>query len=1508
MKMRSRLQQQLIRLVVAMLLLAQLASGLQPAQLAQAANEDSAVGSQPTKVTRTVTIVQLIEEASAWLVNQGPVTDDWYAYTLGQAGKTIESGYLDAAKERVQSFTGATLPTEYAKLTLGVKAAGGDPQSFAGRNLLEPIYNRTDLAAQGANGVIYGLLALDSGSYTIPTDAVWTKDKLVGWLVQRHIKDQGWALNESDTTAQIDITAAALWALAPYKDRADVAVVVQEAVSWLATRQLDNGDLTVNRTNSNSLAMAVLGLSKQQKDGRQGSFAKPEGSLISALMHYSTGDGGFSYQAGGASDKFSTYQSLLALVAYDTLTGGLSGTYTVPVYTGSTNGKASVFIHVETSEGTMAEGFESARTPLEALQQLAARHSLPVVTMDSPFFDVYAIGGKAKNTSHGNYHYWGFNIKRNGTWTGDWDWKSTQLQPGDELAVMFGPYLGSALLDKIELEPKVPRNKEPFQVKVTQLDGMQSVPAAVYVKVGGQTVWTDAAGIAYFPGGYEATDERIEVTGALVNGFPSVVRGVQELPSLVQVRVEGPAGSLVAKQERASSVYEALQHTVTEHVYTDGMYFGISSVNGIEASGFHWWGFAVKRAGVWASTGGWKDTALQRGDEVLIYYSGMDTQIVHQYALTPSVPKAGQGFTIQVEQASWQGTSKAAGIQVRIGQTTVTTDTYGIAAFSGLPAGMHELVISGYREHDAPLIARWSAQLNVAPNVVTGSGSGEQAPSVSVSVDGGAARGSILSASSTPWQSGDTAYSVLVRALGADRVVSIGSGSSLYVSGIDGLNEFAHGPKSGWLYAVNCSYPSNSASSYALSQGDRVYWKYTVNGGDDVKATELPGCSSGGGSSGPVVGVNIADTAAKLDEELKKLTIRYDHQTPVSAKVATVVVKNGDKAMTKETADRLLQLARSNEVQLQKTVKSSEAAAIIDSQEEVQLIVPASALKEDTTLTVHKEEAGASRPEVLSSIFELGPDGTTFEKPVYVAIKAPLYGKTLDQLALVWLNESTGQWVPIPAVLDAETGIVTGAVNHFTKFAVIDKTKLKTADTNKLSEEVGKALAAVVRYVRQQEDGLTDWEAYGLAVAGEQVPAAYVAGVESLLQEKEGRLRLVTDYERIALGVHAAGGNPRDIAGYDLIDAIVNHQQMTLQGTNGPIFALTVLNEVGHEVETSSLWTREKLLSWLLERQHRDGGWPLAEGDSSSIDITAMALTSLAPHVSKPGVKAAVDRALGWLSTQQRADGGFGLEGTVPSESSAQVVLALSSLGISAEDERFVKAGGSVLSHLLTYQQADGGFAHLKGEPSSDIATEQALLALATYAAREQVTLSAAFTDASSISPWAAGYVQKAVKHGLMNGMDGQRFAPQQSLTRAQFVAIVLRLKGIQPVAAGQATKFDDVEPGSWYAPLVAEAHRQGFIEGMDERRFAPDRQVTREEMAIMLARAYGLTSLSAANLAPFLDIADANASSLAAIQAVQASGYMEGDDRNRFLPQAAVTREMAAAVAVRVLEKQRAS
>ena len=246
-----------------------------------------------------------------------------------------------------------------------------------------------------------------------------------------------------------------------------------------------------------------------------------------------------------------------------------------------------------------------------------------------------------------------------------------------------------------------------------------------------------------------------------------------------------------------------------------------------------------------------------------------------------------------------------------------------------------------------------------------------------------------------------------------------------------------------------------------------------------------------------------------------------------------------------------------------------------------------------------------------------------------------------------------------------------------------------------------------------------EWMVIGLARSGRTVPAGYYdAVVEYVKANADANERLhrakVTDNARVILALTAIGKDVTNVGGHNLLKGLDNMDYVQTQDINGPIFTLIALDS--HNYPTMGDVTREKLIQVILDAQLPDGGWNLS-GENADPDMTAMAIQALAPYYkTNETVKAAVDKALEALSALQRTDGGFGSWGTVNSESCAQVIVALTALGIDpTADSRFVKNGHTVLDALAGFYVTGGGFRHTAGGERNDMATEQGYYALAAY-------------------------------------------------------------------------------------------------------------------------------------------------------------------------------------------------
>lgn len=248
-----------------------------------------------------------------------------------------------------------------------------------------------------------------------------------------------------------------------------------------------------------------------------------------------------------------------------------------------------------------------------------------------------------------------------------------------------------------------------------------------------------------------------------------------------------------------------------------------------------------------------------------------------------------------------------------------------------------------------------------------------------------------------------------------------------------------------------------------------------------------------------------------------------------------------------------------------------------------------------------------------------------------------------------------------------------------------------------------------------------EWMALGLARSGRTVPEGYYDAVVKYVKDNidsNGRLdkNKATENARIILALTAIGKDVTNVDGHDLLAGLNEMSYLSKQGINGAIFTLIALDS--HSYTPAGDVTRDKLVQAILDAQiSSDGGWSL-DGKNADVDMTAMAIQALAAYYkSDSSAKKAVDKGLSWLSSVQQNDGGFTSWGAANSESCAQVIVALTALGIDpTKDSRFIKNGVSVLDALCSFAVNGGGFKHLATETSANgMATEQGFYALVAY-------------------------------------------------------------------------------------------------------------------------------------------------------------------------------------------------
>lgn len=253
----------------------------------------------------------------------------------------------------------------------------------------------------------------------------------------------------------------------------------------------------------------------------------------------------------------------------------------------------------------------------------------------------------------------------------------------------------------------------------------------------------------------------------------------------------------------------------------------------------------------------------------------------------------------------------------------------------------------------------------------------------------------------------------------------------------------------------------------------------------------------------------------------------------------------------------------------------------------------------------------------------------------------------------------------------------------------------------------------------------SEWYILGLARSGRKVFDDYYKAIEKYVSEnidENGRLdeKRATDNAKLVLVLSALDKDVTDVGGHDLLKALSDMDYVTQQGLSGAIYALLAFDCRGYDIPSSDKnveqTSREGLVKYILDKQLKDGGWAYS-GDKAEPDMTAMALQALAAYYKTDAkVKEAADKAVTCLSKLQNTTGGYDSYGSVNSESAAQVITALTALGIDPDnDARFVKNGASVLDSLCGFYVDGGGFRHVSGGKLDPTATAQGYYALAAY-------------------------------------------------------------------------------------------------------------------------------------------------------------------------------------------------
>ena len=195
-----------------------------------------------------------------------------------------------------------------------------------------------------------------------------------------------------------------------------------------------------------------------------------------------------------------------------------------------------------------------------------------------------------------------------------------------------------------------------------------------------------------------------------------------------------------------------------------------------------------------------------------------------------------------------------------------------------------------------------------------------------------------------------------------------------------------------------------------------------------------------------------------------------------------------------------------------------------------------------------------------------------------------------------------------------------------------------------------------------------------------------------------------------------------------------------------------------------------------------------------------------------------------------------------------------------------------------------------------------------------QVTITATFVETEAPvgepfldvneSDWFYDAVAYAYENGLMDGVGGNRFAPNSATTRAQLVTILYRLEG-QPAVSGDLP-FTDVEAGTWYTNAVGWAAQNGIVNGVGDDTFAPGNDLTREQLVTILyryAESKGYDVSASADLAGYPDGEEIQAYAREAMAWAVAENIIRGMEDDTLKPAGNASRAQIATILMRFCE-----
>jgi prenyltransferase beta subunit len=1320
----------------------------------------------------------------------GTGSGDWSVLTLARGEYDVSNGYYDIyynnVSNKVTELMAAnagvldkTKGTEHSRVILGLTAIGKDITNVGGFNLLSALADLDYVTKQGNNGPIFALLAFDSHDYAIPVategKTQTTRESLIQYLLDKEIKKGteqagGWALGTS--AADPDMTAMALQALAPYYEtNNDVKGAADRAVSWLSKAQsADGGYTSWGSSSSESIAQVITALSALGIDAHTDArFVKNGISALEALLAFAVPEGGFKHLKTGQVDGMATDQGTYALVAYDRLLQGTNSLYDM------TDVELQLpELPQENGELPLPEGDK----PEVIVPQDNKEYSIPITASDSGKEVTITIPeGKSSKVSvdlSGAVNLPEIKAVKGGAAvfipTG------TQVVSGDASAIELLTSKSVTDLALIaQISDSLPDNRSlDALVQAFSMGGSERVEFSDYVtltfagKSGKDAAYIEG-GIAY-PIGKFANDAAGKASGkneyAYDSGSDLIVKTnhFTDYVAYSSSEVEAPGGgtepqpktyATLSVDKMTISKGYVLRPTKVELQSGDTVWTVLKRVLDSKNIDMRYsWNEEYNSVYVESIAG---DGEFDHGQ-----YSGWMYNVNGIYPnYGASLYELEDGDVVQ-----WRYTKN---LGEDLGAPIPELPTEDLSAELAINPNESNPVVQVPNDAQKNYFIKLSKEHNNTDNITV------QIPTTNLKLqlqladvaDGiphvTAVKGNITAAIAKG-----------TKLLSGPQTIELLSAPSITISELENLIKSALAGSAASLKNVNYAFvlgndkePVKFDTPVTISLKDaagQVPGYYEKNTFTEIKVydTEEQGALETKDNEKKIYAfVNGNDLVIKSNTGAA--FVAYTKQAIDIAKLysdSSSISAWAYQAITDATGKGFVQ-GSNGKFNPKSTITRAEFT---------KLLVSVLGLKTDIDNAIAFTDVAKDDwfYPYVNAAYKAGfvsgydnkfdPSKSITREQMAATIVRALGLQAATPVTPIKDLSSVSNWANKDVQTIVALELMLGYGNQFQPKADVTREMAAVvamrayALTGKQAEQPEAGQDQAVKQVINEAASYLqktvtnpiiasiggEWSVLGLARSGVNVPdgyyAKYFANVEQTLKEKEGKLHHVkyTEYDRVVLALTALGKKVDNVAGYNLLKPLADFNTVIKQGINGPIFALIALDSKGYEIPVDAAvmtqTTRELLIDFILGREIAGGGWALGEeAAAADPDLTAMAIQSLTSYYgSNEKVKAAVDRGLVWLSKAQLADGSYASWGSSNAESIAQVIVALSGLGIDADiDPRFVKNGHSALDALLGFAVKGGGFYHVKpggidngGAKPGEVdlmATDQSFYALVAY-------------------------------------------------------------------------------------------------------------------------------------------------------------------------------------------------